>query len=42
VNRPSTDAPAFSGWNDAYGEEDVGNVTSKIDTGGLRVVLGEG
>jgi hypothetical protein len=25
-----------------YGEEEVRNVTSEIDTGGFRMVLGEG
>jgi len=42
VNRASLDAPGSSGWHDAYGGEALGNVTSEIDTGGFRMVLGEG
>jgi hypothetical protein len=42
VNRASLDAPGSSGWHDAYGEEEVRNVTTEIDTGGFRMVLGDG
>ena len=42
VNRASLDAPGFSGWHDAYGKEELRNVTSEIDTGDSPVVLGEG